>query len=222
MKRFGKITLVGVLFLLVICGISSIAIAEVDTTQAVSFKNLIKYLPDAPSGWEGEDPDGMTFTVQEGSWSMATKSYSKSGSDDITADVTITDYAAYILGWQGAWGTHYSWESTDGYAKTTKVKGYPAWEMYDKDSNEYMLSISINDRFLVLVTTDGDKNTLDTFANSVDYKGIASLGGSASSTIETESTGSSEEAETEKEPGFGAIFAVSGLLAVAYIIKRRG
>ena len=68
---------------------------------------------------------------------MAEKSYTKSGTEDITVSVGIMDSAFYQVGWWAAWQGLYAYVSTEGYAKTVTVKGFPAWETYDKDSNDY-------------------------------------------------------------------------------------
>jgi PGF-CTERM protein len=226
MKRLGALVLIGIL-LVGVAGLCTVSA----TTEAVHFSKLIEFLPDAPSGWEGEEPEGMTLTYEEGTWSMATESYSKTGTEDVTADVAITDYAFYTVGWSAAWQGFYAWESTEGYAKTTKVNGFPAWEIYDKDSNDYSLSVGINDRFMVLINTNSDKDTLYAFANSIDYKGIATLGGGVAPPAEEEPEATPyEEAPTEapkvpedegKAPGFEVVFAVAGLLTVAYLLRRR-
>jgi hypothetical protein len=35
------------------------AAEQATTTEAVHFTKLVSFLPDAPSGWEGEEPEGM-------------------------------------------------------------------------------------------------------------------------------------------------------------------
>jgi PGF-CTERM protein len=160
---------------------------------------------------------------------MATRSYSKVGTEDMTADVMISDYALYTTGWSAAWEGFYAWETTEGYAKTANVKGFPAWEVYTKDSNDYGLYVGINDRFMVVISTNSDKDTLYKFANAIDYNGIAALGGGAAPPTGTEqptqppTTGTPAAPPTEEGgevPGFEVVFAVAGLLAVAYLLRR--
>jgi hypothetical protein len=206
---------------------AGIASGQATETQAVQFNELIEFLPEAPSGWDGEEPVGMTFTHEGGTWSMATESYSKTDAEDVTSDIVITDYAFYTAGWSAAWQGFYAYESTEGYAKTVKVEGFPAWEVYTKDGNDYALSVAINDRFLVVITTNSDKDTLYDFANSINYNGIAASGestGSPAETVQPTSTPTPKPAEaptpTPEEPGFESIFAIAGLLAVTYILRR--
>ena len=229
-KKFEKVILTVTLLLFIVGGMAPVVLAQEGSAQVVNFKDLIKFLPDAPSGWEGEEPDGMTFTVQDGSWSMATKSYSKSGSEDITAEISISDYTAYAFGWQGTWGSHIEWESTEGHAKSRTFEGYPAWEVYTVDSNDYLLLVGINERFIVSISTNDNKNSLESFANSIDFKGIGKLGGSTPSmgsetqsevTQETPEKESTDEEDTEEQPGFEIALVISGMLVVAYFVRKR-
>jgi PGF-CTERM protein len=236
-KRFAATVLIGMLLVGAI-GMNfvgtTIASAEAHTTQAVHFSTLIEFLPDAPSGWDGGEPNGMMFTVEEGAWSMATESYTKSGAEDVTATVAITDYAFYTTGWSTAWGGLIAYETTEGYVKSVKVQGYPAWEVYGKETNDYGLHVGINDRFMVLINTNSDKATLDDFANAIDYNGIAALSGSAvppvgttQPTLPSATTAPAAPAdegggENGETPGFEVIFAVVGLLVVMALLRRRG
>jgi len=178
------------------------------------------------------------MSTPEGSWSLVTKEYSKGDSE---ASVTIFDSAnLQTVPYWSMWNTFYSYESTEGYAKTVNVGGYPAWEAYDKDSGEYTLFIGINQRFGVIVTTNTDKDTLYSFANSIDLKGIGALGGGASSqtpapqptqtpkptptaptaTPTTTATATPKPAAEKKSPGFELIAAILGI-SMAFLLRKR-
>ena len=230
---FIGMILVGVVGLSIVS--TTVASGAATATQAIPFDTLIEFVPDAPSGWEGEEPTGMTFTHEEGTWSMAAASYTKKGADDVTAEVVITDYAFYTAGWSTAWQSFIAYETTEGYIKKVDVQGFPAWEVYDKESAEYALHVGINDRFLAIIATNSDKATLYDFANAIDYTGIAALSGGAvppptgtaeptraptyPSATEAPTTATEEGGET---PGFEAVFAVAGLLTVVALLRRRG
>jgi len=144
------------------------------SVQAVDFNLLIPFLPNAPSGWTAEDPEGMTMNQQDGSWTLATRSYS-SGNDK-QASVSIMDSAYYAVGGWEAWGQHYSMTTTDGYYKTGTVAGFPSWETYSKSSKSYGTWVGLSNRFMVTVTIDnGEKSDLDLFVNSINYQGINAL-----------------------------------------------
>jgi PGF-CTERM protein len=226
--RIESSILIGALLvgMLSMCIVSTAIASGAEGTQAVEYSKLIPFLPKAPSGWEAGEPQGFSFTHEEGTWSMASSDYSRAGAEDVTANVMITDYALYTTGWTGAWKSYYAWESTEGYAKTVTVQGYPAWEVHSKDSGDYSLSVAVNDRFLVFINTNSDKDTLYKFADAIDYKGIAALGPgpAAQPTAKqtTQPTAGTEE-EGSKTPGFELLVAVLGILAVvALLVRRRG
>ncbi|RZN37217.1 MAG: PGF-CTERM sorting domain-containing protein [Methanophagales archaeon ANME-1-THS] len=219
---------IGVLILGMIGLGTALAAEQATTTEAVHFSKLISFLPDPPSGWRGEEPFGTMQTYEGGSWSTAARSYQKLGGEDLTAEVMITDYALYATGWLGAWNRFYAFESTEGYIKSVTIDGFPAWEVYTRDTNDYSLYVGINDRFLVFITTDSDKNMLDKLADSIDFKGIAALGKGAPAPTVTgkptptpaEETHTEPPAEEGKTPGFEAVFALAGLLVVLYLVRR--
>ncbi len=237
MMKKGRIEssiLIGVLVggIVSICILSAAIASGAEGTQAVEYSKLIPFLPKAPSGWVADDePQGFTFTHEEGTWSMAASDYSRADAEDVTTNVMITDYAQYTTGWTDAWKSHYAWESTEGYAKTVTVQGYPTWEVHSKDSGDYSLSVAVNDRFLVFMNTNSDKDTLYKFADAINYRGIAALGpGSAAQPTAqptTQPTGGTDGTPTEDEgsktPGFELLFAVLGIMAVvALLVRRRG
>jgi hypothetical protein len=134
---------------------------------------MLPLLPNAPAGWTAEDPQGMTMTMQEGTYSFATREYT---SGDKRATVMIWDTAYYDVGGWETWKTGYSWETTDGYWRSTTISGYPAWESYSKQSNDYGAWVGVNQRFSVMITVDaGSKADLDAFVNAINYQGIAAL-----------------------------------------------
>jgi PGF-CTERM protein len=227
-RVFAQIV-VGVLILGMIELGTAFAAEQATTAEAVPYTKLVSFLPDAPSGWRGEEPSGAMLTYEGGSWSTAARSYQKlGGEEDVTAEVMITDYALYATGWSGAWNRFYAFESTDAYVKTVTIEGFPAWEVYTKDDNDYSLYVGINDRYLVFITTNSGKNMLDNLADSIDYEGIAALGeGAPAPTVTgqptptpTEETPTEPPTEEGKTPGFEAGFALAGLLAVVYLVRR--
>ena len=144
------------------------------SAPAIHFSKLIEYLPAPPSGWTADEPQGFMNTVESGSWSMANRAYSKG--DDARANIGIMDSAYYEVGLFASWKGIYQYESTEGYAKTTTIKGYPALEVYSKSSKEYAMYVDVKDRFMVYITVDNaDKDTLNNLANAIDYSGIAGL-----------------------------------------------
>lgn len=219
--RFAGLVLIGILAIGTIGSVNG----QEKTIQPVHFSKLTPFLPDAPPGWTGEEPEGTNYTAADGSWSVATKKYLKSGTENLRTDVGILDSALNQVSWWKAWHEFYEWESTEGYAKRTKVKGFPVWEIYDQNSNKYNLFVNINDRFLVNIDTNSDKDAAYSFANSINYNGIAALGAAPSTTM---SGGKVAVTQVEKIPvdakevqGFEVIFVITGFLAIIYLLRWR-
>jgi hypothetical protein len=145
-------------------------------TQAVDYNTLIWYLPYAPYGWGEGVPEGTMYTIDDGTWSVAAITYSNYDDAYVTADVGIMDSAYYTVGWWDIWDELYTYDDIDGYAEPVTVNGYPAWEVYTSEWDEYCLLVDIEERFLVYICTNSDWNTLYQFANLIDYDGIAALG----------------------------------------------
>ncbi len=213
-----------------------IPLANAAGVEAVHFSKLIEFLPDPPSGWEAGEPSGGTVSTPEGSWSMVTRDYSK-GDDE--ASITIFDSAnLQSVPYWGMWNSFYSYESTEGYAKTVNIGGYPAWEAFDKNSGQYTLFIGINQRFGVIVTTNTNRDVLYSFANSIDLKGIGALGGAQpaqpsqtasiptstppqpSQPSQTSQTQTPEPTAEKKSPGFEVIAAILGV-SMALVLRKK-
>ena len=144
------------------------------TVQTVHFSKLIEMLPASPAGWTADEPQGNSFTIESGSWSMASRTYTKGNTDSAT--VTIMDSAYYNVGLFQAWEGFVQWESTDGYYKTTTVKGFPAFETYSKSAKTYGKYINIKDRFMVyIIAGNNDKEVLNSLENSINFNGIGGL-----------------------------------------------
>ena len=144
-----------------------------EPTEPVSFNDLIPFLPDPPAGWEADEAFGMTQTIQEWSWSQASREYYHQTTDE-SVDVVILDSAYYYgFGWYAAFEYAFEWESTEGYARTITVDGYPAWKMYDKP-DDYVLMVIVADRFMVTIGAESEAS-LNQFSDIIDYNGIAEL-----------------------------------------------
>lgn len=119
------------------------SLADASGGQAVDFNELISHLPDPLSGWTGLDPTGMMMNTGEGTYSFATREYQKDGADDeVNALIWDTQYlemGPWFVYWSGA----YSWESTEGYMRSTTYKGYPAWESRDYGDQSGVLVVGV-------------------------------------------------------------------------------
>jgi hypothetical protein len=219
LKKFGTAILIGLLLF----GALGLGIGQVTAIEAVDYNTLIWYLPYAPDGWEEGESDGMTFNIDDGTWSVATLGYSNY--DDAYVTVGIMDSAFYTVGWWEIWDELYTYDDAEGYAEPVTVNGYPAWEVYSADWNEYSLFISIDGRFMVNIHTNSDWYTLDEFANSIDYEGIAALGDELDDyyTIEptpTDDYYTIEPTPSPSEGGGEGLFIAALVLIILFVVAR--
>jgi hypothetical protein len=143
-------------------------------TTPVSFDAMIPFLPEPPSGWTAEDATGSTYTMEDYAWSYAAREYTNQTTDE-NVSVSINDSAYYYgFGWWETYKNAYSYQTTDGYGRTTTVAGYPAYQMYTKSMGQYYLDVIVGDRFMVSITTEKEP-TLSTFSGLINYHGIAAL-----------------------------------------------
>jgi len=144
------------------------------SVTAVDFNLLIPFLPNAPTGWTADDPQGETMNETAEVWTTASRTYSLG--ENKQASVSIMDSAYYVVdAWDG-WGSQQETATADGYDKAGTVAGFPSWESYDNTSQSYETWVGLHDRFMVTVSIDnGEKSDLDLFVNSINYQGIAAL-----------------------------------------------
>lgn len=142
-------------------------------TQPIQHNQLLAFLPDAPSGWEADNPSGGTFWINEWAWSQVANEYTNPSTDQYV-DVVIQDSAYYEgFPWFAAWQHKFAFETTEGYARSATAHGYPAWETYSKPDS-YGLMVFVANRFLIMVTAE-TKTQLEQFSNLIDYDGLAGL-----------------------------------------------
>lgn len=124
-------------------------IEERESVEPVSFKDLMEYLPTAPSGWTAREPEGESNSFGNYSISQVSRSYTQ---DDKRMKVSIFDwafnsalYTPFLL------STEFSRESTSGYNKGIKIDNMPGREEYTYQSRKGSLNLLVNSRFLVQI-----------------------------------------------------------------------
>jgi hypothetical protein len=146
------------------------------SVPAVSYTELQKFLPAAPGGWQLDDKSGVTYKADGEDWSSAWATYSRTDNADITTEVYIQDTAGMREGYWAMWDTATVVDTSDFSWKSTTMMGNPAWEYIDKTSDGSALYVGIKDRIIVFVSVDGgSKDDLYSFANSINYGGLAAL-----------------------------------------------
>jgi hypothetical protein len=163
-------------------------------SQMVPNSELIRFLPDAPSGWNRQIDE---WSIAEGTYNVSTN-YS---SETIDAYVIISDHGIRFSE-QEFWDRL---PEPEGEIKSVTVNGFQAREEYVQDFNYYILLVNIHNRFLVVITTARDRETLYYFADSIDYNELATLG---------------ETINGGEIPGFEFGFVIIAVFALEYIVRK--
>lgn len=146
--------------------------------QAVDVKTLNALFPPAPAGWViDQQPVGSTRLDQDNhAWTSSAAKYVSTANKETTAAVTYQDTAGGQVGFKTIWSSFKDAETSDGYFKSTTVKGNPAWETHSIAGKTFGTWVSVNDRFMVYVTIqNGTKADYDAIINAIDFTGIAAL-----------------------------------------------
>ena len=150
------------------------------SVKSVLFSKLMEFLPNPPADWNAEEPFGFMYQMENGAeWSQAGRLYNRGDEDNPQkAEVHIMDSAYYNVGYWSTWISFTEFQSGLGYGKHTKIEGYEALEIYNKEqegsSDAYNLYVNVKDRFMVWVFAS-TKEEMYTFANSINYDGLAAL-----------------------------------------------
>lgn len=139
--------------------------------DAVSYTELLPFLPEPPSGWEGSKPKGQSNQMGDMKFSEAERDYTMG---EKRMEVKITDwafrqalYAPFFL------MASFSQESTEGYNKGIKINDDPGREEYKNDSKNGDLSVLVGKRFLVSIKGNGiEAAELRQWWDRIDTKGL--------------------------------------------------
>lgn len=154
------------------------AASGVSSGQAVDVKTLNALFPPAPAGWtfEGQPVGSTRLDSENNAWTASAATYTSTANKETTATITYQDTAGRKVGFKNIWGTFTAAENSDGYFRSSTVKGNPSWETHSIAGKTFKTWVLINDRFMVQVAiengSDADYNTI---INAINFAGIASL-----------------------------------------------
>jgi len=142
----------------------------------VSFKVLMNYLPKDIEGMQTEKPRGESVQWDKWTHSNAEVNFS-SESGEQRGSVSIYDYA-YIsnlyLPYQMLFNMKFQRESSDGYEKSSKLNGMPAFEKWSEENKDNEVTVLVGKRFIVSVRTDGmPEGSARKIAEGLDLSGLA-------------------------------------------------
>src|SRR5882762_2657288 len=146
--------------------------------DVVDYKKLLPLLPEAPSGWKADKPEGSTADVGGFKLTNVHRDYRKGEGDKVpTAAISILDSAAnpdYVEATTAAW--NFSTTSTEGYSKAVTVDGNPGFETFENEGKHGTLWIMVAKRyFLQIETQQQEPAALQEWAKRVDVKKLAAI-----------------------------------------------
>ncbi|MCX8009322.1 MAG: hypothetical protein N3A54_06550 [Patescibacteria group bacterium] len=146
--------------------------------KPIDYKTLQKFLPDQISGYTKLEPTGATSNFEDFTFSTTEVLFTKNNGSTIS--VQILDYA----GIEELYEPYDSWikssvnvEDEEGFARTTNIQGYHAFESYQKDLKTGQISVIIGERIIIDVNATELTNFEDLrkVINSIKLANIDSL-----------------------------------------------
>jgi hypothetical protein len=146
--------------------------------NVVDFSKLLPLLPDTPSGWVADKPEGSTTDAGGFKLTNVHRDYRKGNGDNApSASVSILDSAAnpdYVEATTAAW--NFTTTSTDGYSKSATIDGNPGFETFENDGKHGTLWLMIAKRYFVQIETKGqDPAALQEWVKRIDLKKLAEV-----------------------------------------------
>jgi hypothetical protein len=146
--------------------------------DVVDYAKLLPILPDPPSEWSADKPEGSTTDVGGFRITNVHRDYRKGAGDKVpTAAISILDSAAnpdYVAATTAAW--NFKSETAEGYSKSITIEGNPGFEAYEIEGKHSTLWLMIAKRyFLQIELQNQDPKELQEWLKRVDLKKLAAI-----------------------------------------------
>jgi hypothetical protein len=146
--------------------------------DVVDYVKLLPILPDPPSGWSADKPEGSTTDVGGFRITNVHRDYRKGAGDKVpTGAISILDSAAnpdYVAATTAAW--NFKSETAEGYSKSITIEGNPGFEAYEIEGKHSTLWLMIAKRyFLQIELQNQDPKELREWLKRVDLKKLAAI-----------------------------------------------
>ena len=113
--------------------------------EVVDFSKLIPILPEAPSGWTADKPEGTTDDAGGVKITSVHRDYKKGSEDNTpTTSISILDSAAnpdYVTSTTAAWNM--STSTSEGYTKALKIDDMPGFETFENEGKHGTLWLMV-------------------------------------------------------------------------------
>ena len=146
--------------------------------EAVDYQKLLPILPQPPSGWTADKPEGSTEDAGGFRITNVHRDYRKGeGEKAPSAAISILDSVSnpdYVSATTEAWKSNS--DTSEGYAKSVNIDGNPGFETFEKDTKHAALWVMIANRYFVQVELQNqDPSELQEWIKRVDLKKLAAI-----------------------------------------------
>jgi hypothetical protein len=160
------------------CALTLLAAEEPQLVEVVDFSKLMPLLPEGPSGWTADKPDGSTVDAGGFKITNVHRDYKKGTADNApTTAISILDSAAnpeYVAATTAAWNM--STSTPEGYTKALMIDGMPGFETFENEGKHGTLWLMVAKRYVLQIETQGqDSKDLQDWLKRVDLKKLAAV-----------------------------------------------
>jgi hypothetical protein len=146
--------------------------------SVVDYTKLLPMLPEAPSGWMADKPEGSTSDVGGFQITNVHRDYHNGeGKDAPLVSISILDSAAnpdYVTATTATW--QISSETPDGYSKSVTIDGNPGFEAYEREQKHASLWVMVAKRYFVQIEAQNmDPKQLQEWIKRVDLKKLEAI-----------------------------------------------
>jgi hypothetical protein len=137
--------------------------------EAVDYKKLLPILPEPPTSWTADKPEGSTEDVGGFKITNVHRDYRKG--DGEKAPTANPDYVSATT---AAWKSNS--DTSEGYAKSVTIDGNPGFETFEKDTRHATLWVMIADRYFVQIELQNEEPAeLQQWIKRIDLKKLATI-----------------------------------------------
>lgn len=146
--------------------------------EAVDYQKLLPILPEAPTDWTADKPEGSTEDVGGFRITNVHRDYRKGdGEKAPSAAISILDSVSnpdYVSATTEAWKNNS--DTSEGYAKSVTIDDNPGFETFEKDTKHAALWVMIANRYFVQVELQNqDPGELQDWIKRIDLKKLAAV-----------------------------------------------
>ncbi|HEY2045449.1 MAG TPA: hypothetical protein VGG93_02600 [Candidatus Udaeobacter sp.] len=146
--------------------------------DAIDYQKLLPILPEPPSGWTADKPEGSTEDVGGFKITNVHRDYRKGeGEKALSTAISILDSVAnpdYVSATTEAWKSNS--DTSEGYAKSVSSDGNPGFETFEKDTKHAALWVMVANRYFVQIELQNQEpGELQEWIKRIDLKKLAGI-----------------------------------------------